>query len=160
RAELLSRRSQPGHRHDAHDRLPHPSGRAACSARHTRPLRCRRARADGAAGRTIRRRAATASRTGDALEPVRNPPVMHDDLLRVAKDIAALVAPRAAETEAGRRLPPDLADAMAAAGLFKVCVPAAYGGGEAAPAALVEAIEIVSAADGSAGWCFMIGATS
>src|SRR5207249_45634 len=45
-------------------------------------------------------------------------------------------------------------------GLFKMAVPATYGGGEVDPRTMFAAIEAVAAADGSAGWCVMIGATS
>jgi indole-3-acetate monooxygenase len=70
------------------------------------------------------------------------------------------VRERADEIEAGRRLPPDLAAAFADAGLFRLCVPRSLGGFEADATALFECIEEMSAADGSAGWCLMIGATT
>lgn len=67
---------------------------------------------------------------------------------------------RASEIEIARRLPADLATSMAGAGLFRLCVPRSLGGLEAEPAELLRAIETVSMADGAAGWCVMIGATS
>jgi indole-3-acetate monooxygenase len=60
-----------------------------------------------------------------------------EEVLRAAGAIAADVAPRAEEIEAARRLPPDLASAMASVGLFKVCVPVAYGGSEVDPVSLL-----------------------
>jgi indole-3-acetate monooxygenase len=70
------------------------------------------------------------------------------------------VRERADEIEAGRRVPPDLAAAFADAGLFRLCVPRSLGGIEADATVLFECIEEMSAADGSAGWCLMIGATT
>jgi alkylation response protein AidB-like acyl-CoA dehydrogenase len=76
----------------------------------------------------------------------------------------AALAPRvrelADETERGRRLPTELARSFAQAGIFRMLVPASYGGLELPPATMIRVIEALSAADGSAGWCAMIGATS
>jgi len=77
-----------------------------------------------------------------------------------ARKLAPVIEPRRAEIEHGRRLPPDLVARLAEAGLFKLCVPRAYGGGEIEPEALVETLEAVARVDGSTGWCVMIGATS
>ena len=52
--------------------------------------------------------------------------------LAAARTLAPEIAARGDEIEAGRRLPPDLAASFAKAGLFGVCVPARYGGGEGA----------------------------
>lgn len=70
------------------------------------------------------------------------------------------IAARAAEIEAARRLPADLAGELAAAGLFRMAVPRALGGLEVPPATLLAAIEGIAAADASVGWCVMIGTTS
>ena len=79
-------------------------------------------------------------------------------------DAAVALAPRiraaAAETERQRRLSPELVHALAAAGVFRMCVPRALGGGEVDPAAMIETIETIAVADGAAGWSAMIGATS
>ena len=80
--------------------------------------------------------------------------------LAAACALGAEIAPRADEIEAGRRLPRDLARRFAEAGLFSVCVPAQFGGGELSAADVVRVIEAVSRADGAAGWCVMIGATT
>jgi alkylation response protein AidB-like acyl-CoA dehydrogenase len=64
---------------------------------------------------------------------------------------------RREEIEEGRKLPRDLVADLAATGIFRLGVPKALGGDEATAMELMEAIETVSAADGSTGWCAMIG---
>lgn len=81
-------------------------------------------------------------------------------MTEVTDSLVATVAARADEIETAGRLPADLARAFAEAGLFRQLVPASLGGGESHPRALVESIERVSAADGSAGWCVMIASTT
>lgn len=77
-----------------------------------------------------------------------------------ASRAAAAIAPHVRVIETGRRLPPEVVDALATAGLFKALVPRDYGGGEHPVGELVEALETLAAVDGSAAWCAMIGATS
>jgi alkylation response protein AidB-like acyl-CoA dehydrogenase len=62
--------------------------------------------------------------------------------------------------DAERRCPDDLAQKLAAAGLFRLCVPEVYGGVEAHPRALAETIEALAETDASTAWCVMIGATT
>ncbi len=70
------------------------------------------------------------------------------------------VARRAPEIESVRRLPADLAQKMAQAGLFRMLLPAALGGHDTPPAQIGLAIETLAQADASAAWCLMIGATT
>lgn len=79
------------------------------------------------------------------------------DLVEVANSFVEETRERAAETEAARRVPPDLIERMATAGLFHAFVPLSLGGGEAHPSAFYRAVEKLSAADGSTGWVVMIG---
>ena len=53
-----------------------------------------------------------------------------------------------------------MVDALTEAGLFRLLVPASVGGLEAEVTTVLETFERVSIADGSAGWCVMIGATT
>jgi alkylation response protein AidB-like acyl-CoA dehydrogenase len=64
------------------------------------------------------------------------------------------------EIERGRRLPPQLADAMKAAGIFGMVIPRAWGGPELDPLTQLRVIEALAIAEGSAGWCAMIGCDS
>jgi indole-3-acetate monooxygenase len=64
---------------------------------------------------------------------------------------------RREEIEEARRLPKDLVADLAATGIFRLGFPAALGGDEASVTDLMRAFETVSAADGSVGWCAMIG---
>lgn len=80
--------------------------------------------------------------------------------VEVAQGLTEEVARRANEIEAGRRLPADLAKTMAKAGLFRMLLPKALAGHETPPTELALAIESLSQADASAGWCLMIGATT
>ncbi len=67
---------------------------------------------------------------------------------------------RAAEMEEARRLPADLARKMAEAGVFRMVTPRRFGGLEVSPRQIVEVTETLAAANASAGWCAMIGATT
>ncbi len=81
-------------------------------------------------------------------------------LLAAARDLAPVIAARAADTEAQRRLPADLAQQLAEAGLFRMLVPRDLGGGEASPAEAFAVLEEIAAADAATGWCLMIGSTT
>ena len=70
------------------------------------------------------------------------------------------IAASSPQIEQGRTLPPALLERMRQAGLFRLCLPTAIGGLEVEPTALIETVETVSAADGAAGWCVAIAATS
>ena len=62
-----------------------------------------------------------------------------------------------AEAQRLRHVPEPIVRAMAAAGLYRLCAPALFGGGEADPETTIKAIEAISEADGSVGWVLMIG---
>jgi len=82
------------------------------------------------------------------------------DMVAVARALGPAIAARVDEIEAARRLPADLAQQMAAAGLFRIGVPNSLGGLELPPADIIRTIEAVAEADASVGWCLMIGSTT
>jgi len=82
------------------------------------------------------------------------------DPIERATALAPLAARLAPETEAQRRLAPELADALRASGLLRLGVPATVGGDEATPATILEAAETLARADASAGWIVSIACTA
>lgn len=74
--------------------------------------------------------------------------------------LLATIASRAADTEAQRRLPADLAAELAQAGLFRLLVPRSLGGAEVDVATLFKTLEQLGRADAATGWCVMIGGTT
>jgi len=80
-----------------------------------------------------------------------------DDPVSRARELVPLVRECAEEADRERRLPQRLADALAKAGLHRVAAPRSVGGGECDPRTQIETIEVISAADGAAGWTLMIG---
>jgi alkylation response protein AidB-like acyl-CoA dehydrogenase len=81
-------------------------------------------------------------------------------LVAAARRVAPVIAEHADEGEQQRRLPAPTVQALVDADLMRMCVPACYGGPEATPMELVEAIEAVAQIDGAAGWCTMIASTT
>ena len=78
----------------------------------------------------------------------------------IAAALLESVAARAADTEAQRRLPADLAAELAQAGLFRMLVPTSLGGAEVDVATLFNRLEQLGRADAATGWCVMIGGTT
>jgi indole-3-acetate monooxygenase len=64
------------------------------------------------------------------------------------------------EIERGRRMPRPIAEAMQRAGIFGMVMPSAWGGPELDLLTQIRVIEALAMADGSAGWCAMIGCDS
>ena len=85
---------------------------------------------------------------------------MQTDVVASARALTPTLRAASEAIERGRRLPADIVAALTDAGVFRLCVPAAFGGIEASATTLVETIEAVATADASAGWCTMIGATT
>lgn len=77
-----------------------------------------------------------------------------------AHELRPLIEAHADSGELARRLPPVTVAALTSAGLMRMCVPETYGGPEADPTTLIEAIEALAVADGAAGWCSMIASTT
>jgi len=84
------------------------------------------------------------------------------DTSAVSKGIQELlpsIRKRREEIEKTRRMPRDLVDQLRKTGVFALAAPRDVGGGEASPHEIMRAIESVATADGSAGWCTMIGSS-
>lgn len=81
------------------------------------------------------------------------------DVVAAADGLVPLIRAHQAEAERLRRQPREVADALAAAGLLQMYLPRSMGGPECPPLTAFRAIETLSRADGSAGWCAMIGSS-
>lgn len=80
--------------------------------------------------------------------------------LAAARELAPALRDRADEAERLQTMPPDLAARVEEAGLFGMWLPAALGGLELDPATIVRVVEVLSHADGAAGWTTLIGTSS
>ena len=78
-------------------------------------------------------------------------------LLADIGDWAPEIAARAAEIEAGRRIPPDLVEALKAIGAFRLFVPASRGGLELDVPTALKVFGAFARVEGSVGWTVMIG---
>jgi alkylation response protein AidB-like acyl-CoA dehydrogenase len=81
-----------------------------------------------------------------------------DGFPRKLQDLLPQIRARREEIEEARRLPKDLVEDLVGTGVFRLGFPAALGGDDATAADMMRAFETVAAADGSTGWCVMIGA--
>ncbi|MEQ4304160.1 acyl-CoA dehydrogenase family protein [Plantactinospora sp. B6F1] len=78
------------------------------------------------------------------------PPRM--ELVRRAEELVPLLRSHATWTDEHRRLHDEVVEAMSAAGIFRMRVPARYGGYESDAGTVSEVISRISGSDGSAGW--------
>jgi alkylation response protein AidB-like acyl-CoA dehydrogenase len=81
-------------------------------------------------------------------------------LLADIRKLAPHITSRAAEIEAGRRIPLDLVEALRSIGVFRMFAPQRHGGLELDLPAALEVIGALARIDGSVGWTAMIGAGS
>ena len=77
-----------------------------------------------------------------------------------ARAAAQTLAPLADVIERERRLPAEAVAALVRSDTFKLFVPRDYGGVEANLETALAVLEELARADGSAGWCAMVGSTS
>ena len=75
-----------------------------------------------------------------------------DQLVRQAADLVPLLRKHAGRAEEDRRLPEEVIEALADAGVFKLRTPARYGGYEADTRTLVDVATELGQGDGSASW--------
>ena len=83
--------------------------------------------------------------------------VTAEGLVDAARALRPTIRAAADEIEQGRRLPLSIVQALKDAGMFRMPMPRAWGGPEADILTQVRAIEELSYADASVGWCVMIG---
>jgi len=79
------------------------------------------------------------------------------DIIQAVDALVPTIHARADEIAEARRLPADLVAAMKRAGVFRMPMPASWGGPETTLSEQLRIIETLSAADPSVGWCAMIG---
>src|SRR5215813_1923938 len=79
------------------------------------------------------------------------------EVIARALALQGLVREEAPRTESQRTLTSPVVQALLDAELFYLMVPAALGGLEVDGRTYLEVIETIAAADGSTGWCVMIG---
>jgi indole-3-acetate monooxygenase len=77
-------------------------------------------------------------------------------LLSNIEELAPDITARAAEIEAGRRIPPDLVESLRSIGIFRMFVPQSHGGLELDLPTGMEVIRALGRIDGSVGWTAMI----
>lgn len=82
------------------------------------------------------------------------------DLIERARRFALAVAPRSAEIEAARAIPPDISRAMGEAGFYRMFVTADHGGLEVSPRTAAEVYEALAQGDAACGWVAFIAATT
>lgn len=83
---------------------------------------------------------------------------MADAIVERARQLVSLVRASSDRTEREGTLPAEVADALRDAGMFALMVPKDVGGEGADLLTAIEAIEIISRADGSTGWSMMANA--
>lgn len=87
-------------------------------------------------------------------------PMTSDEILANARALAPEIQRRAGETAKLRRVPPDLAEKLRAAGVFRIMFPRAWGGPEMPLTQQVELFETLAYADPSVAWVVKIGSDS
>jgi alkylation response protein AidB-like acyl-CoA dehydrogenase len=95
-----------------------------------------------------------------ALSPQAGPPMSTADIYANARALGSFLREKSDEIEAARTLPPEVAERMREAGLFRIAMPKIWGGPELSTIEINEVIEEISRANASAGWCIAIGADS
>ena len=81
------------------------------------------------------------------------------DLLAATQALHARIAAQRDAIETSRRLPEALARDLAQAGLFRIFLPAAYGGLDMTPTDGIAVFEALARADASVAWCVWNGNT-
>jgi indole-3-acetate monooxygenase len=85
---------------------------------------------------------------------------MNETQLQGATELSRLAGELVGETEGGRRLAPELVEAMRESGLLRAGAPVEVQGSELAPGIALRCAEELARGDASAGWCVSIAITS
>ena len=79
------------------------------------------------------------------------------DHVAAVQSLTELIRTDGVDMDATRRLPTTIVRALREAGVFRLLAPVEVGGGEIDPVTFFNIVEAASYADGSVGWCVMIG---
>ena len=82
------------------------------------------------------------------------------DALSTAESFKQQIQARSDAIESAQRMPQDLAQEMAGAGMFRILVPEVYGGAEVHPQTFFDCLVSTAEADGAVGWVSMIANTT
>jgi indole-3-acetate monooxygenase len=114
-------------------------------------------RGSGACNRSA---GSTSSLLGEGMITSQSPPStampVETAVVDAAQRLVSRVRAARDECEALRRVPTAMADALGEAGLLQMYLPRSMGGPELSPLVVFRAVEEISRADGSVGWCTMI----
>ena len=75
------------------------------------------------------------------------------ELVEAARGLVPMIADAAGRIEKDRQIPPEVIEAMHAARLFRMLIPASIGGEEVEPATFFHVMEAIAGADASLAWC-------
>lgn len=75
------------------------------------------------------------------------------DWIARARELAPMILAAADRIEQNRQVPDDIISSMHEAELFRMCLPRAYGGGQAHLLTVFEVMQIIASADASTAWC-------
>ena len=79
------------------------------------------------------------------------------DPVIAVRSLAALIRAECTDMDATRTVPTPVVGALRDAGVFRLLAPVEIGGSEIDPVTFLDVVEAASYADGSVGWCVMIG---
>ena len=82
-----------------------------------------------------------------------------EDVVRAASNLAPAIRGSRGAIETDGRLPSELVEKLDNGGLFRLSLPRSMGGPECDPLTTFRAVEELSRADGSVGWCSMLSST-
>src|SRR5262245_29531474 len=82
---------------------------------------------------------------------------MADDVIAAVQALTPSVREACADIDRARRVPESVIGALRDVGVFRLLAPTDVGGEESDPLTFLRIVEAASYAEGSVGWCVMIG---